>query len=363
MEKLNLINKEESGLTENKAKEIRLLYEPMVNMIEKMEVPFNEIVQKEVTKELIPEIKRLRLDISQVRIQADKVRKSAKEEILRAGGAIQGAYNNLLYAVKSKEEKLFKMENHFIELEKQAQIKKQEERANELAKYGADLDNLEHVNLGAMPDDVFENYLIGQKTVFKAQQDAVIKAEKERVKKEAEDLAEKKKRELDQIRIKKENAILIEKAEKAEKERKEIELKRKKELDEIKEKQAKKDLKAKQEKEAELLKAKKKEEVANKEIERVKAESEEKELIKQAEIDSMKAKAEALENERLLSIENAKKLEQEKLNQGDKENREDLINELKKLTEKYTFKSQKNIRMYNGVQILIEKVINHINSL
>lgn len=49
------------------------------------------------------------------------------------------------------------------------------------------------------------------------------------------------------------------------------------------------------------------------------------------------------------------------LNIGDKEKVKDLINDLSSLKEKYIFESDKNIKMYSDVNLLIDKIINHIN--
>ena len=49
------------------------------------------------------------------------------------------------------------------------------------------------------------------------------------------------------------------------------------------------------------------------------------------------------------------------LNIGDKEKVKDLINDLSSLKEKYIFESDKNIKMYSDVNLLIDKIISHIN--
>ncbi len=74
-------------------------------MLESFEEAFNQIMAEEVTEELCGRAKRLRLDISKIRVSADKARKAQKEEYLRAGNAIQGVFNILKFAVTDKEEK------------------------------------------------------------------------------------------------------------------------------------------------------------------------------------------------------------------------------------------------------------------
>ncbi len=49
------------------------------------------------------------------------------------------------------------------------------------------------------------------------------------------------------------------------------------------------------------------------------------------------------------------------LNKGDTDKVKDLINDLKSLKTKYSFKYSKNKNMYSDVNTLIDKVINHIS--
>ena len=100
------LNTEQYGLQENKAKELESLYKPMITMLSAMEQEYNDLVIQEITPEIEADAKSLRLRIAKVRINAEKAKTGAKAEYLRAGNAIQGAYNTLRYAVESKEEKL-----------------------------------------------------------------------------------------------------------------------------------------------------------------------------------------------------------------------------------------------------------------
>ena len=73
-----------------------------------------------------------------------------------------------------------------------------------------------------------------------------------------------------------------------------------------------------------------------------------------------------VENE--LKLVRDKELQQEKkrleliqlqLNKGDEEKFSDLIKDLNDLKTKYSFASEKNIKMYNGIIILISKVVDY----
>ena len=100
-----------------------------------------------------------------------------------------------------------------------------------------------------------------------------------------------------------------------------------------------------------------------KENERLKKEAEERERLakieaeKRAKIEAeLKAKEEAERKEK----EAEKARVQAELNKGDADKVKDLINDLKNLKIKYSFKSEKNKKMYQDVGILIDKVISHI---
>ena len=384
MEKLVLVT-EENGLTEKKAKEIASIYVPMVKKLEGIEDDFNEIILQEPSQDSIPKAKRLRLDIVKIRTEADKVRKTAKDEYLRAGNAIQGAYNTLVYAVKSKEDKLFEFEQHFIEQERAEQARNQEERTTEMLKYGADVENLQHVNLGAMPEDVWNNYVAGQKVVYNAQIVAEEEAEKQRIEREKKEEEERKATIKEQERIKAENERLRLEAVAAERENQErlAEEKRKREIEAEKAEKLAKEVQEKHDAEQKAIEEKAEAErvARQKELDLLKAEQArqekiraEKEAAKQAELDliqkELDIERERVHQEKVKRAAEAtriqqeeKKAEQDKLKQGDKANTEDLINDLLALTTKYTFKSEKSKAMLLGVNILIGKIVNHINSL
>ena len=64
---------------------------------------------------------------------------------------------------------------------------------------------------------------------------------------------------------------------------------------------------------------------------------------------------EKIKTDRLASIEAEK-------NKGDTDKVNDLVNDLESIKTKYQFESAKNQKMYSDVGLLIDKLINHINS-
>ena len=196
------------GLEASKATQIKAIFAPMIKMLEEFEEKYKEVVESGVSDENCKRAKRLRLDISKIRVSADKARKEQKEEYLRAGNAIQGVYNILKFAVVDKEEKLKEIETHFerLELARIATIK--QERQSELIKYEVDG---AFIDLGNMEESIWENYLAGVKANYEAIKEAERKAEEDRLKAEQKEIAEKK-------RVRAENERLRAEAEKREEE-------------------------------------------------------------------------------------------------------------------------------------------------
>lgn len=328
---LIVLDAEKFGVQKSKAKQIEDTFVPMVEMLKGFESDFNEIVSEEVTEDLCKRAKRLRLDISKVRIETEKMRKEEGDEFLRAKKAIDGVANILKYAVKDKEDSLQKIENHFLLIKIEAEKKLAQERSDELEKYNV----FNVAGLGSMSDDVYKNFILGAKTNHEAVIAAEKKAEEERVEKAKAEAAERE-------RIRKENEQLKKEAEIREKKAEEERIEReKKEAAE----------KAKAEKAEKIRKDKEaKEKAAQEDLLRLEREKREK---AEQEIKAKKEAEKKAEEDRLQKI-------QDDLNKGDAAKVKDLISDLNTLKTKYTFKSKKNQKMISDVNVLIEKIINHI---
>jgi len=365
------------GIEQSKAEQIKATFEPMALMLTEFEEAYNSVIleaEKDITKEVTAKAKILRINIGRVRIETEKVRKEQKEEYLRAGKAIDGVSNILKWAVTDKENKLKEIENYF-EIQEQKRLEAlQAERAEKLSAYVEDAHERDLVKFA---DDEFEALLSMKK---KEQEDRIAakkKAEEERIAKEKAEAEERK-------RIASENERLKKEAELKEKRNTELrpyivfirdydkmlnmsESDYKKELADIKrgaeehwEYERKEQIRKAKEEEAEQEKRRK--ERAEYEA-KIKAEREAKEKIEREE----KAKREKLEAElkakeyaeRKAKEEESARLQME-LNKGDAEKVKDLIADLEAFKTKYSFKSEKNKKMYSDVGLLIDKVINHI---
>jgi hypothetical protein len=342
------VNASDYGLEENKAKEIENAYAPMVVMLTEMEEQFNKVVSSEITKDLIPIAKRLRLDIGKVRINADKIRKSAKDEYLRAGNAIQGVYNTLLYAVKSKEDKLSEIESYFENIEKERREKLQNERVTELSKF-IDESELAYVpsNICDIEESVWINYIAGAKLNFETKKEAEKQAELARIAAEKKEAERLRLEAIEQKRIKEENDRLKLEAERLEKV---AEAERKANTEKLR-KIEEENNRIRLENEAK----------AKVEADKIKAENERILAIEKANAAKLQAELAAKAEAEKLAIENAEKAKQTELSKGDAAKIQDLISDLENLKTKYSFKSVKNIKKMEQVNGLIEKVINYIN--
>lgn len=204
MNKELVLNASSFGVEKNISEQIEAVFVPMVEMLKGFESAYNGIIEEaeqEISPKVVNDAKRVRLDISKVRIQTEKTRKSQKAEYLRAGNAIDGVANILKFAVMEKEEKLKEIEMHFelIKAEKKAVI--QADRETELLKYDAEV---EGIDLADMPDNVWDKFLEGYKLAHEKIIESEMKAEEARIlaeKSEAERIA---KVEAENERLKKE---------------------------------------------------------------------------------------------------------------------------------------------------------------
>lgn len=160
----------------SKAKKIKETFYPMIEMLEGFEDRFDEVMAEKknegVTEELSSRARRLRIDISKIRIDTGKLKDEEKKEYRRAADAIQGVHNIVVWAVEKKENQLKEIEKHF-EVEEQKRLDKlQMDRVAILEPY---LDDASERDLTKFADDEFEAFLAVKKKAYKDK----IAAEKE----------------------------------------------------------------------------------------------------------------------------------------------------------------------------------------
>lgn len=180
-----------------------------------MAVQVTDITQTDV----MAEARQIRLALRDIRTQAEKVRKSLKEESLRKGKTIDGIYNMLAYAIKPLEEHLAEQENYAQKLEDDRRKEYVLKRTPELAQYCEDAGLYD---LGGMDEDVYQRLLTGFKEAYHYRLEAEKQAEAARAEKERMD-TEERERMAHENRILKAQQVLHEEAER--KQREELEAK------------------------------------------------------------------------------------------------------------------------------------------
>jgi hypothetical protein len=200
------INPKDYGLTETKAKEIEAMFKPMLQKMVELENEFNQIVGLEIDEDTCQKARELRLKYIKVRTGTAEIHRELKAFYLNGGRFVDGWKNAQLFASQDHEKKLADIENYYENLERERIAKLQEKRAKELEKY-----ETEYISgdLGNMPENVWQNYLLGAKTNYENRKEAERKAEQERI---AREKAEAEERE----RIRKENEQLKKQAEERE---------------------------------------------------------------------------------------------------------------------------------------------------
>ncbi len=354
------INAAEYGLEESKAQEISAMFKPMLDKMVELEKEFNKIAAKDINEAVGYEAKQLRLQYRDVRTGTAEIHKGLKAFYLRGGRFVDSWKNAQLAASGEMEEKLSAIENHFENLQKAKIAKLQAERSEQITKY---IDVIPET-LGLMNKDVWDNFFTGTKANYKLQKEAEKKVERQRIEKEKKARDEKKRiiAENEKLRL---EAIEREKAEiEKEKERQRIaNLEAKKREKEAEQRARAETERLKKENEAKRLSEEKERQIRAENEAKLQKEREQRERVekeakaKQEQLeDELRKKAEA-EAKRLQAIEDAQQAE---LNMSDAHKVKNLIVDLKLITSKYQFQSEKNVKMYADVGILIHKVINHI---
>lgn len=159
------IDPKEFGLEESKASEIAAQFKPMLDKMIELETEFNEIANLPI-EDLATSVKAktLRLKYVKVRTGTAEIHRTQKDFYLSGGRFVDGWKNAQLFASQGIEKKLEAIELFAINKEKERIAALQSARELQLSEYN--VENLQSLNLGAMSNDVFENFLLGTKTSF-----------------------------------------------------------------------------------------------------------------------------------------------------------------------------------------------------
>ncbi len=170
MHELLKIDSKEFNLSQERISDLIEPFIPFADKYLKFIPQIEELKKIEsITPEIVAKAKRLRLDIRPIRTEADKVKDTEKKMYLQVWNAIQKSFNIIKDVVSEQEEALEKIENHFINLEKERVAKLQIERIEILKPF--EVENLENLKLWEMDEIVFNNFLEWAKKAFQDKKD------------------------------------------------------------------------------------------------------------------------------------------------------------------------------------------------
>jgi hypothetical protein len=160
------------------------------------------VVTSEGQKSEMQEAKKLRIELRDIRIAADKTRKDLKEQSLREGRAIDGVYNIIKALIVPVEEHLEKQEKFIEEIEKKRAEEKHQKRVQELSPF---VNDISVYDLKNMSEETFQELLGNSKKAKEDQAKAEKQAEELRITQEKKDAAEKEASRLQREKLEKEN--------------------------------------------------------------------------------------------------------------------------------------------------------------
>ena len=201
------IDPAEFGLEQDKAQEVESVFAPVIAERDNLLEAYNQIVFAPICEESIKQARTLRLQFVKIRTNTDKIHKVTKAFYLAGGRFVDAWKNRNVTVIEQMEEKLFEIENHYENLERERIAALKQQRFAELA---AVCDSPELYQVELMTDEAFANLIEGQKLVRESRIAAAKKAEEDR-------LAAIEAERIENERIRKENERLQAEAEAKEK--------------------------------------------------------------------------------------------------------------------------------------------------
>ena len=247
----------------------------------------------------------IRLELKDIRVNAEKKRKALKEDSLRMGKAIDGVNNLLLAAIEPLERHLEEQEKFAERLIAEQRAKLQADRSQALAPYLAAGQIVPALDV--MTEEQWTGYLEDAKLLHEAKIERERREEADRIAREQAEAAERERLRIENERLQREAA--------------ELEAKAKAEREAAAKAQREAEEKARKEREALEAKAKAEREAAERELARIKAEAEaatakeraererlERQLAEQKASEEAKAKSEAQERRKAAAAPDKAKL-------------------------------------------------------
>jgi len=177
-----------SGVEVTIANSLQKAFEPFFLQANEWAEKANKLVVTDISQvQEMKQAREARLALKEIRVSADKTRKSLKEDSVRYGKAVQGVYNVIDFLIVPIEKHLEQQEK-FAEIQ-EAKIKDQlkEDREAELEPYR---EFVPFVDLREMGQEDYFKLLVGAKLQAKNKEEVELKAEADREAKEKADAIE-----------------------------------------------------------------------------------------------------------------------------------------------------------------------------
>ena len=332
MNEIQIIKASDYGIEQKTGNGIEDSFAPIVAETKELTKTYALLLSEEMSAELCEKAKAFDKLLLATEKNIIKTHKLQKDFSLQYGRLCDAHKNQKMNPITQMREKMGAVKKHFETIEADRLKALQLKRAERLSTY---VEDAHERNLIKFEEDEFEALY----TIKKKEYEIRIELEKQA---EADRIAKEKAEAIERERIRLENETL--KAEAIESQR----------LAAIEaDKRAKADAArlAKEEAETKAREAKEDEAQRVRDVEAKKQRDAQQKLS-----DQLKAKEEA---EAKAKRDEAQRLQSE-LSKGDEAKLIDLLKDLTTLKTKYTFKSDKNVKMYVDVSLLIDKVINHI---
>jgi len=156
---LVMVDANEYGLAATEALQVEAVFMPMIAKMAALEIEFNILKAKPITKDTCKEAGKLRNRYVKIRTGTSEIHKKAKKYYLAGGRFIDGWKNAQAFTSQGKEEALLEIENHFEKLEAERIAATDAERRTQLAPYT----NAIPGGIAYLEEEEFNNYLLGAK--------------------------------------------------------------------------------------------------------------------------------------------------------------------------------------------------------
>ncbi len=148
------IDPKEFGLDETQVVTIEQAFAPKIAERDGLIEVYQKVITSELTPELCSDAKQIRQKLVKVRTGIAEIHKTQKAFFLAAGRFVDAWKNKETAPVEQMEENLEKIENHFINLEKERILKLKAERLEKLATV---CDNPTLYQVELMTDEAFNS--------------------------------------------------------------------------------------------------------------------------------------------------------------------------------------------------------------